>query len=94
MPPLSESLLAMIRNLLDNEWTLGHFRARYYEFYLDIPDDGLDPYDDEFFGLVHERLDWTADQPDPLSRSYGWMTPDEYVEWLRQAHHEYLLGRP
>lgn len=84
------ALLRMIDRLLRGEWTVPEFRERYYDFYLEVPSSAFDDEQDcDFFSLVHERLDWADADPDKESRRYGWVTYDEYVDWLRVECRKY-----
>jgi hypothetical protein len=79
-----DELLRMIERLVSGEWSVPEFEAAYYEYYLDeVNDDSLSDRESEFFGAVHEKLDWTDKAPDPESRAYGWVDHDEFREWLQ-----------
>jgi 5-methylcytosine-specific restriction endonuclease McrA len=43
---------------------------------------GIDD-DQEFFSDVQERLDWTAPSPTEDEKEHGWLTHEEYVDWVR-----------
>ncbi len=89
------SMLEMIRKLVDGESTVPEFEKAYYLFYLEeVPEDGpLSDRDWDFFGLVQERLEWTDENPDEESRSYGWHDHRGYVEYVRQLLECYKAGQ-
>jgi hypothetical protein len=74
----------MIDRLLSRDWSVENFRQAYYSFWLDqVPRDVLTEEDEEFFSSVQEQLDWTTREPALEGKQYGWLTEDEYVEWVR-----------
>jgi hypothetical protein len=88
-------LLGLINELLSGALSVSEFRDRYYYYYLEnIPDDGISDSDRVFFGLVQENLDWTAADPDPIARKYGWMNHTEFIEWLGKQLRNYQNGLP
>jgi hypothetical protein len=59
------------------------FAAEYGVCYIDLPDDAFPDVDAEvWYGVLHERIEWTAPDPDPESRAYGWISADEFRQWL------------
>lgn len=59
------------------------FAAEYGVCYIDLPDDAFPDVDTEvWYGVLHERIEWTAPDPDPESRVYGWISADEFRQWL------------
>ena len=78
-----EQLLAMIRRLVSGEWTVEQFRTRYSGTLLDdVPGNGLTSSEEDFFGDVLEKLDFT--DPRPSDRQYGWVDEAECVTWVRR----------
>ena len=87
-------LLERIDWLLNRELSVSEFREQYYDFYLEqVPDESLSDGDAQFFGAVQEKLDWTDENPDTESRSYGWMNYNEYIKWVRDYRQSYLSGQ-
>jgi hypothetical protein len=83
----------MVEQLVAGRLDVPSFEARYYPLYHDeVPDDALTRREDEFFGLVAERLDWSAVAPDTESRGYGWQSHDEYRRWVAGALAEFRQG--
>jgi hypothetical protein len=89
-----QSVLAKhIDDLISGRIDVPEFYQRFYIFYVDIvPGESLSDRESEYFGLVQENLDWTSANPDPESRSYGWVTHAEYVDWLRRLRDRFLAG--
>jgi hypothetical protein len=86
-------LLEKIDALLGGEIEVEEFEAAYYDFYLEsVPEDALTDRQHEFFGMVQEKLDWTAPSPGREDRRYGWIDHEEYVVWLREQKRRYLEG--
>jgi hypothetical protein len=78
-----KELLALVDQLLAGELTVPQFRAFYYDFYLEeVPDEALTVQDSEFFGLVQEMLDWTTLAPPEEDRAVGWMSHEEFRDWV------------
>jgi hypothetical protein len=85
-------LLNSIDMLLRNEISVPEFRARYYDYYVDeLPEWALSDDEEEFFGAVHEKLDWVDKTPDAESRKAGWIDHEEFKSWLR-IHRDSLRG--
>lgn len=92
----SSKLLGISTRYCPRVETFGELHQRYYWFYLDeVPPHGaLTPYEEEFFGDIHERLDYTDVDPDAESRAHGWINRDKYLDWARERRHLFLIGRP
>lgn len=76
--------LEKIDNLLNSNWTVPEFQDKYYNFYLShSSSEYLNELETTFFGLVQEKLDWTAENPAENEKKYGWMDYNEFKEWLK-----------
>ena len=79
-----QELVDMIDRLLVGTWTVQQFRRAYYDFWLEeVPRGVLSDDDEEFFSGLQEKLDWTSPSPTDEERRYGWLTPEEYVDWVK-----------
>ena len=79
-------LLSFVDRFLPGESEFAEFAQRYYDHCVDtVPGHALSDEQRQFFFAVQEKLDWTDADPDDESRRYGWITPREYVRWLREA---------
>lgn len=84
-------LLDKINRLLSDEWTVPQFYDNYYLFELnEVPDNALNDDEMIFFGEVREELDWTTENLDEESRSYGWMDYKRYVQYVRKITQEFV----
>ena len=85
----------MIDRLLDDGWAFSEFAGAYYTYYIDaLPEEALNPSERDFLSAAQEKLDWTDERADQESRDYGWITPDEYITWLRTAREEFDTRTP
>ena len=88
-----KNLLTKIERLLSGEWSVDKFRDEYYDYYLEeVPDDALSDSDSQFFGYIQEMLDWTARDPPPEDRQYGWMNHAEFIVLAVRQRARYLRG--
>ena len=79
-----QELTDMIEPLLAGAWTVDEFSHAHYDFWLDeVPRGVLSDDDEEFFSDVQEKLDWTAPSPTEDEKEHGWLTHEEYVDWVR-----------
>jgi len=84
-------LLEKINNLINGTWSLPEFEKEYYQYFLEqVPDDGLSMIESEFFALVQENLDWTAENPDDQDKKYGYYNYQEYISWLKKNTQDFL----
>lgn len=89
-----ELLLTMVREVASGKLSVQDFMTRYYDSYVEeVPEDGLSETDYEFFGKLHEKLDWTAVSPSDEERLWGWINFDDYREWAAKQLAEYLRRR-
>lgn len=65
-------------------WKFSNFFNDFYFYYADeLPEDALNNQDTDYFGAIHEKLDFVApDEPDSESRRYGWISAKEFRNWL------------
>jgi hypothetical protein len=95
MVDYQSAMLTIIDNFLAGRASMEAFARAYQEFYIDVVPETAPLTDDQwgFFGMVHERLDWTdwsnPAGPDAEGRRYGWWDASEYLTWLRAARAEY-----
>jgi hypothetical protein len=83
-PGRVEALDRLIDAYLDGTATFEAFAAGYGVCFLELPDAAFPDVDAEvWYGVLHERIEWTAPDPAPESTSHGWMSIDEFRPWLR-----------
>jgi hypothetical protein len=74
---------ALIDEYLAGATSVEEFGAAYSRYYLEgVPDTALSPEQFDWYGLVHEKLEWTANTATVEERQLGWMTPGEFRTWL------------
>lgn len=79
-----KELMDMIDRLLAGDWTVEQFDRAYYDFELEeVPRESLSEDEDDFFSTVREKLDWTTPSPTEYEREHGWLTHEEFVDWVR-----------
>jgi hypothetical protein len=84
------SLTDLVLQLISGGLSVPQFRDRYYDFYLEeVPDDVMSDRDYEFFGKLHEKLDWTGPCPSHEERSWGWIDYAEYIAWAKEELEKY-----
>jgi hypothetical protein len=77
-------LTEMIDRLLAGTWTVEEFERAYYTFFLDeVPSEALSEDERDFFAEIQEMLEWTGPSLTSEEKQYGWMTYEEYVDWVR-----------
>jgi len=60
--------------------------AQYSPCYLFLPDEAFPDVETEvWYGVVHERIEWTTAEPSPEQKRFGWMTHAEFRTWLEAA---------
>ncbi len=84
-------LLEKINNLTNGTWSVLEFEKEYYQYFLDqVPGNAMNTIETEFFSLVQEKLDWTAENPDEQDKKYGYYDYLEYIAWLKKNTQEFL----
>ena len=60
--------------------------SQYGPVYLFLPDDAFPDVETEvWYGVVHERIEWTTAEPSDEQRAFGWMSIGEFRAWLAEA---------
>ncbi len=75
-------LRALIDEFLSGGLPFEAFQEAYSKRFIDEADAVLSPTDLEYYGDIHERAEWTARNPPPQDRSYGWMSIGDFTRWL------------
>jgi hypothetical protein len=85
-------LLEKIEKVTSGAWTVPEFREDYYWYMLnDVPEDAFSGIEEEqFFALVREQLEWTTANMTPEAKRDGYMSHEEYIDWVRQNTEEFL----
>lgn len=76
--------LGVIDDFLAGKLSFDEFETRYSDCYIEeMPENGLSDEGHDFFGGIHEKFSWTGPDPAEEDRRYGWISREEFVEWLR-----------
>jgi hypothetical protein len=60
--------------------------SRYGPVYLYLPEEAFGDVETEvWYGVVHERIEWTTAEPSPEQRAFGWMSVADFRAWLEAA---------
>lgn len=93
VPAHQLQLLGLVRAYLERQCSFDDFADRYWDRYLRIPPGVLSERDEALVDAIHERLERVARAPDPEERcEQGYMTPEEFREWLVERMDEYDAG--
>ena len=74
-----ESLLSSFEN---GTLPFDDFSRQFSDTYLDRADELPDNEQTRLFDAIHERLEWTADDPPGEDRAWGWGDPSDFRAWL------------
>jgi hypothetical protein len=91
MPEPKSHLDTLIKDYLACTIPIADFSASYSRFYLEnVPDGGLSEEEFDWYGLIHEKLEWTTEAPPAVDQQFGWMSPNRFSKWL----YEHLDRKP
>jgi len=77
----------VIASYLAGRASFHNFHKLYSKLLIDDQGDvGFTPEEVDHYGVVHEKAELTATEPPLEDRQYGWISEDEFREWL--AVHE------
>ena len=85
----SQYLWGLIEAVLAKSISVREFNELYYPFALDIISNLIDETEEGFFEMVRQKLEWTSESPDEESRRYGWISDEEFIEWLNKEKVSY-----
>lgn len=81
-----DTLDRLIGGFLAGSLPFETLEAQYAPCYLFMPDDAFADVETEvWYGVVHERIDWTRAAPSDEERTFGWVSIDEFRAWLQDA---------
>jgi hypothetical protein len=73
----------MVDGFVQRELSFDGFARAYSDQFLErIPDESLSRDEWEYFGAIHERIEWTGPHPTDEERKLGWMSVEELRLWL------------
>jgi hypothetical protein len=86
MPDSLATLDALIAGFLAGTTPFETLEAQFSPCYLFLPDDAFPGVEAEvWYGVVHERIEWTTAEPSPEQKEFGWMSHAEFRAWLAAA---------
>lgn len=86
MGDTTETLDALIGGYLAGTTPWETLESEYGPCYLFLPEDAFADVETEvWYGVVHERIEWTTAEPSPEQQQFGWMTIGEFRTWLEEA---------
>lgn len=86
MPDSIHTLDALIDGYLAGTTPFETLESRFGPCYLFLPEDAFADVETEvWYGVVHERIEWTTAEPSPEQRAFGWMSVGELRAWLQDA---------
>jgi len=86
-----EALDRLIDGYLGGSMPFEAFAAGYAGSFITLPDAAFPSVEAEvWYGVLHERIEWTAPAPPPETRELGWMSVDDFRGWLGA----YMQSRP
>lgn len=86
MTDTHETLDRLIGGYLAGTTPFETLEAQYSPVYLFLPDDAFPDVETEvWYGVVHERIEWTTLDPSPEQKQFGWMSHAEFRAWLEEA---------
>lgn len=82
--PGADRLQWMVDKFLREQWDFATLDREFSDYYVDDLSDAADLTDGqwELYSRTHERLEWTAHDPDPEERDSGWIDESEFRDWL------------
>jgi len=83
MPESLDALDRLIDGFLAGSIPFGTLESQFSPAYLFMPDDSFPDVETEvWYGVVHERIEWTRAEPTAEEKAFGWMSIDEFRAWL------------
>jgi hypothetical protein len=80
------TLDALIDGYLAGTTPFETLESRFAPCYLFMPEEAFPDVETEvWYGVVHERIEWTTAEPSDEQRSFGWMTIADFRIWLEEA---------
>jgi hypothetical protein len=75
----------LIQAFLEDRMPFEAFESAYASQFLEgAPDSAFSPEDLEYYGSIHERCEWTTENPPSEDRLHGWMDIRQFTSWLRE----------
>lgn len=86
MPDTRATLDGLIDGYLAGEIPFETLESRFGPCYLFLPETAFPDVETEvWYGVVHERVEWTTAEPSAEQKAFGWMSVGEFRAWLEGA---------
>lgn len=83
MPDSLDTLDRLIDGYLAGSIPFQTLESQFSPAYLFMPDDAFPDVETEvWYGVIHERIEWTSAAPTEEEKAFGWMSVDEFRAWL------------
>jgi hypothetical protein len=80
------TLDALIDGYLAGTTPFETLESRFAPCYLFMPEEAFPDVETEvWYGVVHERIEWTRAEPSAEEKAFGWTSIDEFRAWLQNA---------
>jgi hypothetical protein len=78
-----DTLDRLIDDYLAGSISFQTLESQFSPCYLFMPEDAFPDVETEvWYGVVHERIEWTRAEPTAEEKAFGWMSIDEFRAWL------------
>jgi hypothetical protein len=86
VPDSLDTLDRLLADYLAGSIPFQTLEARFGPCYLFLPEEAFPDVETEvWYGVVHERIEWTSAAPSPEEKAFGWMSIDDFRAWLQSA---------
>ncbi|WP_420127336.1 hypothetical protein [Longimicrobium sp.] len=86
MPDSLETLDRLIDGFLAGSIPFATLESQFAPAYLFMPEDAFPDVETEvWYGVIHERIEWTSSAPSDEERAFGWTSIDEFRAWLQST---------
>jgi hypothetical protein len=83
-PDSLDTLDRLIDGFLAGSIPFATLESRFPWCYVSLPEDAFPDVETEvWYGVVHERIEWTGSAPSAEEKAFGWMSVDEFRAWLQ-----------
>ncbi|HEU4881754.1 MAG TPA: hypothetical protein VFT45_05900 [Longimicrobium sp.] len=83
MPDSLVTLDRLIDDYLAGSISFQTLESQFSPAYLFMPEDAFPDVETEvWYGVVHERIEWTRAEPTAEEKAFGWMSIDDFRAWL------------
>lgn len=86
VPDSLDTLDRLIDGFLAGSIPFATLESRFAPAYLFMPEEAFPDVETEvWYGVIHERIEWTSAAPSDEEKAFGWMSIDEFRAWLEST---------